>query len=741
MSRVVAASPIPSRLTAVPPSDCPPADWAAPPHGRGAGIPAGVALAAPVAADVRRRGAACFTLLAAGVLTVAGCGQTKAPPAPVKKPAAVADKSGDVRTPGPAAESAARSPAPAEVAAAPAEVAAVLGGPEVDVAAVKQAGTAAVETILGRLAAATDEDGRVTAIDDIAKLGAAAEPALQPLLKAATDTTSARIRWHAIRAIGRIGHDASSAVPALIAALADSDPIVVTQSVVALGDIRRDDPRHDADLPATEAAAFIQARDALMKACSHADARVRRAALRSVKEFVSVDDLGPLFVKFLSDSDPSVILPSLQSLADLGEPVVPLLLKALEDPKARYWATVALMEMGPKAAAATDPLTTLLATGEIDERMQTGLALAAIGEPAAAAADELAGLLESPEGALRFTGAYALGRIRGPGADAALEKAAADADPFLATIATWARARIHPDDPALVDAAVTRLTAGLTSDRHNLRAAAVRSIADLRGSIPDDREAEVANAVVKLLNDPRGDVARAAAEALVQMGPTAIAALEQALEDPALELPAVQLLSSLGKLSEPAVDSLTKSLGDTDPVIRGEAAVALASVGSEAVEAVPSLIEMISAAVDAPAEPVESAGMDMVGSAAGNRLAAIFALGKIGPAAARAVDRLTALAGADDDDMLATMASWALLKIEPGNPAHFEAAIPRLRKALRAERETVRAEAARALGEIGYPASSAIPMLELLSDDDPSAAVRAAAAEALPKLKGGPGAR
>lgn len=720
MSRVVAASTLPSRSSAVPPcgaSACPHAPGAAPAAGTGRGSWRGVAILA---------------ILAAGPLTATGCGQAKAPPAP--KPAAVPTGNADYRTPAPSEGSAARSPAPAEGAAE-------LTGPEAEVAAVKQAGTAAVDAVLGRLAAATDEDGRVGAIDDIAKLGAAARPALEALLKAAADSASVRTRWHAIRAIGRIGHDASSAVPAIVAALADTDPIVVTQSVVALGDIRSDDPRHDADLPAAEAAAFAQAREGVIKACSHADARVRRAALRSVKAFVGADELGPLFVKLLSDSDPSVILPSLQSLADIGEPVVPLLLKAVEDPKSRYWATVALMEMGPKAAAATDALTALLATGEIDERMQAGLALAAIGEPAAAAADELVGLLESPDGALRFTGAYALGRIRGPGADAALEKASADADPFLATIATWARARIHPDDPALVDAAVTRLTAGLSSDRPNVRAAALRGIADLRGSIPDDREAEVANAVVKMVNDPRGDVAQAAAEALMQMGPTAIAALEQSLADPALEMPAVQLLSALGKLSKPAVDSLTESLGDADPVIRGEAAVALASVGPDAAEAVPSLIKMVSAAVEEPAAPAESAGIDMVGSAAGNRLAAIFALGKIGPASAKAVEALTALAAIDNDDMLATMASWALLKIEPGNPAHFEAAIPRLRKALRAERETVRIEAARALGEIGYPASSAIPMLELLAEDDPSPAVRAAAAEALPKLKGGPGAR
>lgn len=676
--------------------------------------------------------------LAAAGLLLAGCGQTKAPAPPPRRPSATAAQSSPQSPPPAAQATAAQGNGPAATPSAAADSAP--SGPEAEVSAVKQAASAAVEGLLARFAAATDEDGRVAAIDDLAKLGAAAKPALKTLLEAVTGTSSVRVRWHAARAIGRIGQEAVGAVPALVKALSDSDPIVVTQSVVALGEIRRDDPRHDADLPAAEAASFAQARAALLAACGHGDARVRRAALRSVKSFVGEDELGPLVVKFLSDSDPAVIMPSLHTLADIGEPVVPLLLKALEDPKSRYWASVALMEMGPKAASATEPLAALLATGEIDERMQAGLALASIGEPAAAAADELVTLLESPEGALRFTGAYALGRVRGPGADAALEKASADADPFLATIATWARARIHPDDRALVDQALDRLTAGLTSDRPNLRAAAVRSIADLRGSIPDDREAAVATDVVKLLADGTPDVARAAAEALLQMGPTAIDALEGALAEPALQMPAVQLLSALGKLSKPAVDSLTTTLTGSDPLLRGEAAVALGAVGADAAEAVPELLELVSATDDTPADPGAASGMELVGSTAGNRLAAVFALGKIGPAAGKAVERLTALAATDSDDMLATMASWALLRIEPGNPAHYEAAIPRLRKALRSDREMVRVEAARALGEIGHPASSAIAMLELLANDDPSATVRAAAAEAVPKLKGGPGA-
>jgi HEAT repeat protein len=88
------------------------------------------------------------------------------------------------------------------------------------------------------------------------------------------------------------------------------------------------------------------------------------------------------------------------------------------------------------------------------------------------------------------------------------------------------------------------------------------------------------------------------------------------------------------------------------------------------------------------------------------------------------------------DELMATVAVWAALKIEPGNIEFFETAMPRLRKALRAESDLARLEAAVALGEIGPHAKAAIPILEIVEEDDPVRAVRAAAAEALQKIGG-----
>jgi HEAT repeat protein len=114
---------------------------------------------------------------------------------------------------------------------------------------------------------------------------------------------------------------------------------------------------------------------------------------------------------------------------------------------------------------------------------------------------------------------------------------------------------------------------------------------------------------------------------------------------------------------------------------------------------------------------------------------AAYALGRIGPAAKPAVEKLRSLA-TSKNEMLATVAIWATLKIAPEDTSLREMAIPRLKNALRAEREMVRLEAAVALGEIGSAAASTIPMLEFVAEEDPSKLVRAAAADALTKVKG-----
>lgn len=576
----------------------------------------------------------------------------------------------------------------------------------------------ALDTLRAALAGAADEEARVLAIDALAALGQNARGAYDDLTKATADPAP-RVRWHAARALGLIGEDAVGAIPLLVTLLDDEDPLVATQSAAAIGLIRSDD-EISADTPPADKGAYEAATLALVEKMTHADPRVRRAVLRTLSKLEpDLDRFAPLVSERLADADPSVVLPALHSLADMGADAVPFLLKSLANPKSRYWASVALAEIGAAAAPAVPLLTEGVSTGETEERMQSIMTLAAIGAPALPAVGDLVAALAAPESSLRFAAAFALGRLRAKDADAALEKAAGDADPFLAAIASWARARIHPDDEQLVAAAVAKLTAGLSSEQPAVQTAAISAISDLCGSLDDATEKRLSGDFVKLLSSDAPDVREAAAAALVREGPLAVDALEKALVDPQIRGVAMEILTVIGPVSKDALDSFLVALGDPDPGHRGDAAVAIAAVGPAAAEAVPQLEKMLTSSDDPP----------------GLRYSAAYALGRIGPAAKSAAATLEKLA-TSDDVLMATVATWAGLKIEPGNSALFKSAVPLLRRALRGGQELARLEAAVALGDIGPAAAEAVPILELVSEEDPAPAVRSAAKRALDQIRG-----
>jgi HEAT repeat protein len=113
---------------------------------------------------------------------------------------------------------------------------------------------------------------------------------------------------------------------------------------------------------------------------------------------------------------------------------------------------------------------------------------------------------------------------------------------------------------------------------------------------------------------------------------------------------------------------------------------------------------------------------------------AVYALGKIGPKAAAAEPELKTLFKTEDRPLrIATV--WALLQIEPQNKKIASIAVPLLTEALdNAETDLARYEAARALGNLGPAAKSAVPALKKLSQDG-SDSLRAAAEEALQQIQ------
>jgi HEAT repeat protein len=403
----------------------------------------------------------------------------------------------------------------------------------------------------------------------------------------------------------------------------------------------------------------------------------------------------------------------------MGDDAVPVLIEALKVPGARYWAAVALAEIGAEAAPAAGQLTTLAKEGEPEERMQAMLALAAIGPPAVSAAPVLVEALSSNDGSLRFAAVFALGSLRAEAADAVLHKAADDPDGFLAEVATWALAKIHPDDVEIREQALKKLRAGLTSELPKVRAASTSGLSDLATLVDAAERRDLAADFIRMLSDPEPSVGARGGAALIRLGSDAVEPLSGQLANPDLREAALEILASIGADAVQAVDQITAALSDDEAFVRGEAAIALAAIGPPASAAVPALQKIL-------ADDTEDSG---------TRYSAAYALGRIGSAAAPAMNTLRTLSDSADE-LMATVAVWAALKIEPGNIEFFETAMPRLRKALRAESDLARLEAAVALGEIGPHAKAAIPILEIVEEDDPVRAVRAAAAEALQKIGG-----
>jgi len=575
--------------------------------------------------------------------------------------------------------------------------------------------TAKLADLRVALAAAKDSDASVVALDEIALLGPNAQAAIDELVKATT-SEDARVRWHAARAIGLVGEEAIAQLPVLARLLSDSDPIVVAQAAAAIGLIRKDDER--TETPPKDAAIYESVFVPLSKTALHPDPRARRASIRALKVLApSPEKLLPIFSQQIADSDPSVVLPALHTLADMGKDAVPVLLEALKKEKSRYWASVALAEIGPAAAPAVEPLAALASTGEIDERLQAILALASIGEPAKAAGPALLEALGCNEEMLRFAAAFALGKLRVAEADEQLEKTAGSTNEFLASVAAWARAQINPADKALVADAAARLEKLLASDKPAVRCTSVSGLSDLSAVLDANAQDGLAQSFAGLIADADPSVAVAAGAALVRLGAPAVAPLQAKLADPAARLAAMEILGTIGGKAKAALPDMVKALADPDDTFQSDAAVAIAGFGADAADAVPDLNKLLEKATTAP----------------GTRYAAAYALGRIGAAAKPALAKLRELA-ATEDELLATVAVWAALKIDPADSSLFASAVPRLRKALRSGEEIVRLEAAVALGDIGPDAKPALPILELVAEDDPLSSVREAAEQAIAKI-------
>lgn len=534
------------------------------------------------------------------------------------------------------------------------------------------------------------------AIELLGEIGPEARPAV-PTLLAAVDDPRLSIRFAAVDALGAIGPEANSAIKRLELALRDTKTYSYPFA-------------HSSWCLSDNAAVAL-------RRIGPASTSVLLAALEDRNERVRYNAANAL--GYLPASD---------------EKVIPALVKLLDDQDAAVRATAAyaLGRIGPKAAAAAPNLAARLN----DKGEWTFYPSFDIGSTTTVGAHILAALKDiSPEpksivpiivqdlkktrhvsGAMRET----LQRL-GPEAKEAvpvIEALLGDPDEGLA--AAMALARIKPDHEGLLE----RLRMSLVDKRDDASVSAARGL---------------------------GDLGRMASAAL----PDLYVQLEHQKEPSAKAIIAAAILK-IDRSQRRAIVELARGLQEVDEHIRywgqDEAAAVWSTLGKDAEPAIGRLIEGLiydspTRQWDEPRSRVRSAELlidisvyrpelidaliDMCESSGGrHRCRAADALGRIGPAAGRAVPAIVTLL-ADRDrhssiDEPGDHAAPALGKI--GVPA-----VPLLRTALKDDRPFVRQRAAQALGLVGRGAQPAAADL-VSAVKEPNRVMRTTAAEALGRI-------
>ncbi len=230
------------------------------------------------------------------------------------------------------------------------------------------------------------------------------------------------------------------------------------------------------------------------------------------------------------------------------------------------------------------------------------------------------------------------------------------------------------------------------------------------------RRPEAVPVLVAILKDPANSdfVRTRAAEALGQIGPSAVPALGEALThaDAGVRWRAVRALREIGPDAQAASPALAELLKDPESFVRKLAAEALGKIGPQAGAAVPALVEALRDQDALVRQHVAEA------------------LGKIGPDARSAVPALRA-ALQDEDSVVGRLAAEALGNIGPD----AKPTAPALTGALKNNDPVFRLLAAEALGKIGADAKEAVQvLLQLAQDQESEGDIRAMATAALKRM-------
>ncbi len=378
------------------------------------------------------------------------------------------------------------------------------------------------------------------------------------------------------------------------------------------------------------------------------------------------DDAIAGHIRELQDKNPDIRQHGASNLEDLGEqavPAIPALIRALSDKDAnvREYSATALGSMGKLAESATEPLTNLARDDNGYVRESAIKALKQIAPQVVNDVPRLIEQLKSSDMKERRWAAEALG---------------------------WLLGKAKP--------AVKQLTVALKDNSSDVRVLAAAALRNMR---------EEAKKAIPALIVAAGD------------------------SDDEVRENAVQAIESIGPGSEDAVPALIKALGDSNGEVRSNAARAFLTDWPGAERALPALIKTFDdndsgaqinsgyavshLAQHGHSEEVVSAILEYLKAGKGGKWAAIDALGQIGPSAKSADPVLKELLNCPDREIRQTAAE-ALGKI---GSETVNDGIQSLVADLYDGDSTVREDAARAFGNAGPAAKSAVPELLLVLGD------------------------
>jgi HEAT repeat protein len=408
--------------------------------------------------------------------------------------------------------------------------------------------------------------------------------------------------------------------------------------------------------------------------------------LRGPRETLIGGKAPDTWLEQLRSPDPVVGTNAAESLADLGEPALPVLLKARKesDLRAHRRAVSALVRIGAPAAPG---LVAVLEHGS--SRVET--ALVRMGPAAIPELEKTLASVERAPTAARVLGAMGeRGRSAAPALIGLVQDTAASDEARAAAAA--ALGLIGPEKPPAGDGTdIVGVLASALAGPPLLRVQAARAL----GQIGPPAQTAIAS-LSRLAGDTDVHAASVACEALGQIGgPSGAAPLvTRLLKSDGASKPAALALSRLGPAARLAVAPLISAL-KSHKQDGGFARAVLERLGEIAVPDLESALKEPDAAT---------------------RQGAAEVLGLMGPRAASAVPGLLLLL-ADRDPRVAISAAQALIRIDPTKASP---AVPMLVRLFKLSDEKVATPARVTLADFGPEARAAVPELlaSLKSKDD-----------------------